>query len=281
MTDRNTVRFKDGTQVPSLGQGTWMMGERSSNRRAEAEALRAGLDLGLGVVDTAEIYADGGSEEVVAQAIAGRRNEVFLVSKVAPSNASRAGTVKACEASLQRLGTDHLDLYLLHWRGRYSLAETVAGLEDLVKAGRIRRWGVSNFDVDDMEELWQVPGGRDCAANQILYNLDSRGPEFDLLPWLDRHGVVAMAYSPLGQGGELLSHPALVGIANRHRATPAQIALAFSLLRPNVLSIPKAATQEHVAENAAARDLRLDAEDVAALDRAFPPPTRKRALEMI
>lgn len=281
MVDRATVRFRDGADVPSLGQGTWMMGERSSDRATEADALRAGLDLGLTVIDTAEIYADGGSEEVVASAIEGRRDEVFLVSKVAPSNASRAGTRAACEASLSRLGTDRLDLYLLHWRGRHPLAETVAGMNDLMEAGRIRRWGVSNFDVDDMEELWRVPGGDQCAANQILYNLDSRGPEFDLLPWLDRHGVVVMAYSPLGQGGELLRHPALGEIAARHNATEAQVALAFSLIRPNVLSIPKAATRRHLEDNAAARDLRLDEQDRAALDRAFPPPTKKRPLEMI
>jgi diketogulonate reductase-like aldo/keto reductase len=281
MTDRGTVRFGDGTQVPSLGQGTWMMGERSSERDNEVEALRAGLDHGLRVIDTAEIYGDGGSEEVVARAISGRRDEVFLVSKVAPSHASRTGTREACEASLRRLATDHLDLYLLHWRGRHPLAETVAGLTDLVEAGRIRRWGVSNFDVADMEELWRVPGGDACAANQILYNLESRGPEFDLLPWLDQHGVVPMAYSPLGQGGDLLSHAALGEVAARRGVTPAQVALAFTLVRPNVLSIPKASTRRHVDENAAAQGLVLDSEDRAVLDRAFPAPTRKRPLEMI
>jgi len=276
-----TVRFRDGTEVPQLGQGTWMMGEMAENVAAEADALRTGLALGLRVVDTAEIYADGGSEEVVAEAIAGRRDEVFLVSKVAPANASREGTRRACEASLARLRTERIDLYLLHWRGRHPLAETVDALEALVADGRIGRWGVSNFDVADMEELWRVPGGDRCAANQILYNLEARGPEFDLLPWLDRNGVVPMSYSPLGQAGALLENETLQEIAERREASPAQVALAFTLRRPQILSIPKASTRAHVEENAAARDLSLGAQDWAALDTAFPAPTRKQPLEMI
>lgn len=275
------VRFGDGTELPQLGQGTWMMGEMPENIAAEADALRTGLDLGMRVIDTAEIYADGGSEEVVAAAIAGRREEVFLVSKVAPSNASREGTRRACEASLERLRTDRIDLYLLHWRGRHPLAETVTALEALVADGLIGRWGVSNFDVADMEELWRVPGGERCAVNQILYNLEARGPEFDLLPWLDRHGVVPMSYSPLGQAGELLETEVLRAVAERHDVTPAQVALAFTLRRPQVLSIPKASTRAHVEDNAAARGLVLAQDDWAELDAAFPPPTRKQPLEMI
>jgi len=281
MAAGSNVRFRDGAEVPSLGQGTWMMGEVSENAASEIDALRAGLDLGLRVIDTAEIYADGGSEEVVAEAISGRRDEVFLVSKVAPANASREGTRRACETSLERLRTDRIDLYLLHWRGRHPLAETVEALEGLVADGLVRRWGVSNFDVADMEELWRVPAGDRCAANQILYNLQARGPEFDLLPWLEEHDVVPMAYSPLGQAGDLFNDASLREVAARCGATPAQVALAFTLSRPAVLSIPKASTRPHVADNAAARDLRLGDADWAMLDAAFPPPSRKQPLEMI
>jgi diketogulonate reductase-like aldo/keto reductase len=256
--------------LPRLGQGTWRMGEGLASPAQEADALRLGLDLGMTLIDTAEMYGDGAAERVVAEAIAGRRGEVVVVSKVLPSNASRAGVARACAASLKRLGTDYLDLYLLHWRGRVPLAETVEAFERLRDAGHIRAWGVSNLDADELEEL--PPG---CAADQVLYNLEHRGPEFDLLPWMEGRAIPLMAYSPVGQGGRLLRHPALAAVAARHGATPAQIAIAFTLRRAGVCSIPKAGDAAHVRENAAAGSLRLGAEDVAALDRAFPPPRSK------
>lgn len=245
----------------------------------EVHALQTGIDLGMTLIDTAEMYADGGSEIVVGEAIKGRRDAVFLVSKVLPSNASRKGTLTACEASLKRLGTDRIDLYLLHWRGRYPLAETVAAFDQLKADGKIGAWGVSNFDVDDMEELLSVPGGGNVAANQVLYNLARRGIEFDLLPWSDRRGIPSMAYSPLDEG-RLLRHTALARIAAVHDATAAQIALAFLLSRPNVIAIPKSGSAARVQENRKAADLNLTAEDWAALDAAFSPPTCKRPLEM-
>ena len=262
--------------LPPLGQGTWHMGEGHAPSGQEAEALRLGLDLGMTLIDTAEMYGNGGAERIVARAIAGRRAEVFLVSKVLPSNATRAGVARACAASLQRLGTDYLDLYLLHWEGRVPLAETVEGFERLREAGQIRAWGVSNLDVDALASL--PPG---CATDQVLYNLEHRGAEWDLLPWAESAGMPVMAYSPVGQGGRLLRHKALATVAARHRATPAQVAIAFTLRRPGVCSIPKAADARHVRENAKAATLRLDAEDVAMLDQAFPPPRRKVPLAML
>jgi diketogulonate reductase-like aldo/keto reductase len=273
------TRLPDGTQVPALGQGTWRMGERGSDRKAEAAALRLGLDLGLTLVDTAEMYGDGGSEEVVAEAIAGRRDEVFLVSKVYPHNASRTKLPRALEASLRRLKVERLDLYLLHWRGGVPLRETVEAMEAARAAGKIARWGVSNLDVSDLEELG--PALKDCATDQVLWNLEARGVEFDLLPFCAKRGMSVMAYSPIGQGGSLLEEPALAAIARRHGATPAQVALAFVLARPGVIAIPKAADAAHVRENAKARDLRLTPQDMAELDAAFPPPKRKRPLEML
>ena len=276
-----TIELRDGAVIPVLEQGTWMMGDAPARRADEIAALRLGIDAGMVLLDTAEIYGDGASEELVGEAIAGRRDEVFVVSKVAPSNASARGTAAACEASLQRLGLERLDLYLLHWRGRHPLTETVGALEDLVTAGKIARWGVSNFDVDDMEELFAIEGGERCAVNQILYHPGERGVEFDLLPWLEGKGVAAMAYSPVGQGGALLRHPALEAVARRHGASPAQVALAFATRRPNVFAIPKAGTTAHVIENAAAADLVLTAQDLAEIDAAFPPPRRKRPLSML
>ncbi|MFN3688651.1 aldo/keto reductase [Salinarimonas sp.] len=273
------VLLPDGTRVPALGQGTWRMGEDPRRRADEARALRAGLDLGMTLVDTAEMYGEGGAEEVVGEAIAGRREEVFLVSKAYPHNASRQGLARACERSLARLRTDRLDLYLLHWRGSVPLAETIAGFEDLVAAGKILRFGVSNFDADDMEELWSLPGGGACATNQVLYNVEERGPEFDLLPAQAARCVPLMAYSPVGQGR--VPEAGLADIAARHGATPHAIALAFVLRRPDVIAIPKAARLAHLEENRAALDLVLTAEDLAALDARFPPPTRKRPLSMI
>lgn len=274
------VTLPSGTCVPALGQGTWRMGENRSTAAAEVRALQAGIDLGMTLIDTAEMYADGGSETVVGEAIRGRRDDVFLVSKVLPSNASRRGTVAACEATLRRLGTDHLDLYLLHWRGRYPLADTVAAFEDLKAVGKIAAWGVSNFDVDDMEELLSVEGGDHVAANQVLYNPARRGIEFDLLPWTARRGIVTMAYAPFDKGG-IVDHPVLARIGAAHGATAAQVALAFILSVKNVIAIPKSSSLERLAENRKAADLALTPEDMAALDAAFPPPTRKTPLEMI
>jgi diketogulonate reductase-like aldo/keto reductase len=262
--------------MPRLGQGTWRMGEDRAARAQEVAALRAGIDLGMTLTDTAEMYGDGASEEVVAEAIAGQRDRVFLVSKVYPHNASRAGVPAACERSLRRLRTDCLDLYLLHWRGSVPVGETAAAFEALQKAGKIRRWGVSNFDAADMAGL--PPG---CSANQVLYNPGARGIEFDLLPWAQAHDVPVMAYSPVGQGGRMLQDPALRAVAGRHGATPAQVAIAWTLRQPGVVSIPKAATAAHVRENAAAAGLQLTPADLAEIDAAFPPPRRKQPLEML
>ncbi|MFB5085376.1 aldo/keto reductase [Symbiobacterium thermophilum] len=275
-----TLSLPSGEWVPVLGQGTWTMGESRRSRREEAEALRLGLDLGMTLIDTAEMYADGGAEEVVAEAIAGRRDEVFLVSKVLPGNASRRGTIEACERSLRRLRTDRIDLYLLHWRGRHPLAETLEAFAELVRAGKIRYWGVSNFDTGDMEELTGLPGGAAVATNQVLYNLSRRGIEYDLLPWCRERRIPIMAYSPIEQG-RILENTVLRRVAARHGATPAQVALAWLLRQKDVMVIPKAGRPEHVRENRAALDLELTAEDLAELDRAFPSPTRKVPLEML
>lgn len=276
---RKTVQLPGGEAVGALGQGTWYMGERADQRAAEVAALRAGLDLGIDLIDTAEMYGEGGAEEVVGEAITGRRNGVFLVSKVYPHNASRAGVVAACERSLRRLRTDRIDLYLLHWRGEHPLEETIAGFEALQQAGKIRHWGVSNFDVADMEEL-RTAGGGACAANQVLYNPSRRGPEFDLLPWLSDAGIPAMAYSPIEQG-RLPREGALGRIARKHGVDPFQVALAWVMRRPDVIAIPKATRIAHVEANARARDIVLDTEDLAEIDRDFPPPARKAELEMI
>ncbi|MFN4359814.1 MAG: aldo/keto reductase [Hylemonella sp.] len=274
------VRLLSGELVPALGQGTWYMGEDRSARKAEVAALQLGLDLGLTLVDTAEMYAEGGAEEVVGEAIAGRRDEVFLVSKVYPHNASLSGVAAACERSLRRLKTDRIDLYLLHWRGQHPLAETVAGFEALQRAGKIRHWGVSNLDLGDMRELAAVPGGGACAANQLLYNLSRRGIEWDLLPWLRERGMPVMAYSPIEQA-RLLRHQGLQDFARRHGMTPAQAALAWLLAQEGVIAIPKSASAAHVRENAAARELVLDAAQRAELDRLFAPPRGPSALEML
>ena len=274
-----TVTLADGTSVAALGQGTWHMGERGSDRREEAAALRLGLDLGLSLIDTAEMYAEGGAEEVVAEAIAGRREEVFLVSKVYPHNAGGRKLEAALERSLQRLRTATIDLYLLHWRGSVPLGDTVRAMERMQAAGKIRRWGVSNLDVDDLEELGA--GLADCATDQVLYNLENRGVEFDLLPFCQGRGMPVMAYSPVGQGGALLRNPALRAVAARLEATPAQVAIAWTLRMPGVISIPKAADPAHVRLNAAAAAVTLAPEDLAALDAAFPPPRRKRGLAML
>jgi len=275
-----TTTLPSGEAVPVLGQGTWKMGEDARRRADEVNALKLGLDLGITLIDTAEMYANGRAEEVVAETIAGRRAEVFLVSKVLPSNASRAGVQRACENSLKRLRTDRIDLYLLHWPGSVPLTETVEAFEALKKAGKIRHWGVSNFDTDEMQELALLPSGDKVQTNQLLYNLVRRGPEFDLAPWSRQRGIPLMAYSPVEQGA-LARNAKLEAIAARHNATSAQIALAWVMAQDGVIAIPKASRQEHVRQNVAALDIKLTPQDLADLDRAFPPPTRKRGLEMI
>jgi diketogulonate reductase-like aldo/keto reductase len=274
-----TVTLPSGESAPALGQGTWYMGVSGHKRAAEVAALKLGLDLGMTLIDTAEMYADGGAEEVTGEAILGRRDEVFVVSKVLPNHASRTATIAACEASLRRLGTDRIDLYFLHWRGNYALEDTLTGFEALQRAGKIRHWGVSNFDVGDMEELLAV-GGAAVAANQVLYNLGRRGIEHDLIGWSVAHRVPIMAYSPIEQG-RLAGDKTLAEIAKRHEASPAQIALAFVLSRPGVIAIPKASNLSHVRENARSAEIALSAADLTALDAAFPPPRRKQALEML
>ena len=274
-----TVRLPDGTDVPALGQGTWMMAEDPQRRGDEIAALRAGIDLGMTLIDTAEMYADGESERLVGEAMAGRRDEVFLVSKAYPQNASRSRLPRACEASLERLGTDRLDLYLLHWRGTVPLGETVEAMERLVDAGKILRWGVSNLDTDDMEEL-VAAGGKACATDQILYNLTRRGPEHDLLPWLAARRMPVMAYSPVEQG-RLVADEGLRTLAGELGVTPAQVALAWLLAREGVIAIPKAGTVEHVRENRAAADLALSPETVARLDAMFPLPSGPVPLAML
>ena len=280
MPEIPVVILPSGISVPALGLGTWNMGEDARKAAIEVESLKRGLDLGMTLIDTAEMYGEGGAEKVTGQAIAGRRDEVFLVSKVYPWNASRKGVVEACERSLTRLKTDRLDLYLLHWRGEHPLEETVAGFEELRRAGKIGAWGVSNFDIDDMEELMQVPEGQNCAVNQVLYNLSRRGIEYDLLPWCQERNIPVMAYSPIEQG-RILRNGELIRIAKAYQATPAQVVLAFLLERESVIAIPKSANPDRVAENAAAAELELSDEDLAALDAAFPPPDRKRSLEML
>ena len=274
------VTLRTGEKIPQLGLGTWHMGERGSSRAAEAKAVRAGIDLGVTLLDTAEMYGEGGAEEVVAEAVAGIRDKVFIVSKVYPHNASRTGAVAACERSLKRLKTDRIDLYLLHWRGSHPLSETVAAFEKLRADGKIRHWGVSNFDTSDMAEVRGVKGGDNCASNQVLYNLGSRGIDYDLIDDCAKHKVMVMAYTPLGQGA-ILRDAAVGKIAKKHGVVPAAIAIAWTMRHPNVVSIPKASNLAHVKENAAAADLVLDAGDLAALDAAFPPPNRKRPLGML
>ena len=274
------TRLPSGEAIPSLGQGTWGMAEDARRRKEEVAALRLGIDLGMTLIDTAEMYADGGAEVLVGEAIAGRRDELFLVSKVLPENATKLGTVAACEHSLRRLGTDRLDLYLLHWRGNVPLEETLDAFAALVDAGKIRYWGVSNFDVVDMIELRGVTGGVDVAADQVLYNLTRRGIEYDLFPWCRKRSIPIMAYSPIEQG-RLLGHRALKSVAARHDARPAQVALAWLLRQDGVVAIPKAANVANVRENHAALALRLTKQDLAALDRAFPAPTEATPLAML
>jgi diketogulonate reductase-like aldo/keto reductase len=273
-----TVRLPSGRPIPVLGQGTWRMGENRAKRRVEIAALRLGLDLGMTLIDTAEMYGEGGAEEVIAEAIGNRRENVFLVSKVYPHNATRRGTIEACERSLRRLKTEALDLYLLHWRGSVPLMETLEAFQSLKQTGKIRDYGVSNFDYSDMEEASHMPGGEGIATDQVLYNVMRRGIEWDLLPWCRDRGIPIMAYSPIEQGG-MAGDPDLKAIASRHGATPAQVALAWLLQQEGIIVIPKAGNEAHVRENRAALDLVLTDQDLTDLNRAFPPPRKKTALE--
>lgn len=273
--------------MPRLGLGTWGMGESAARRRTEVAAIRTAIGMGYRLIDTAEMYGDGGAEEVVGQAVAQAlragevaRDELFITSKVYPHNASRAGTQTACERSLRRLGLDHIDLYLLHWPGQHPLAQTCAALQSLVAQGRIGRWGVSNFGTDDMDKLFAIPDGDQCAANQVYYSLGERGAAFSLLPWQRAHGMPMMAYSPIDQGA-LARSEELRAIAQRHGATPAQVALAWVLSQPGVVAIPKAVGEAHQRENFSACEVRLDAQDLAELDQLFPPPIRKGPLAML
>ena len=274
------VSLPDAGTVPALGLGTWYMGERPDRRPTELAALRTGIENGLTLIDTAEMYGDGAAEELVSEAIAGQRDSIYLVSKVVPSHATRRGTVEACQASLRRLGTDYLDMYLLHWRGRVPLAETVAGFEELVQAGLIRSWGVSNFDTDDLDQLASVPGGARAQTDQVLYNLARRGPEYDLLPRCRQAGIPLMAYSPVDHG-RLLEHPTVRDMAGAKEVTPAQLALAWVLRLPEVFAIVKASTPARVAENRAAIEISFSTDELKQLDQIFPPPSSKEPLEML
>jgi len=269
-----------GTSVAALGQGTWNLGDDARTRKDEIASLRRGIDLGLTLLDTAEMYGNGRSEQLVGEAIAGRRDEVFLVSKVYPHNASRQAMPRSCEASLRRLGVETLDLYLLHWPGNVPLAETVATFEALQRAGKIRHWGVSNFDLEGMQELWETPGGRAAQANQVLYNLGERGIEWDLRPWQQERGVAVMAYSPFDQG-RLLRKRALATFAQEHGMTPGQVAIAWLLAQDDVVAIPKTGTPRRVEENAAALAHPLSPQQLQALDRLFAPPSGPTPLAML
>ncbi|MEO1092417.1 MAG: aldo/keto reductase [Pseudomonadota bacterium] len=275
-----TTALPSGETVPVLGQGTWQMGERLGAKSDEVRALRVGLDLGMSLIDTAEMYADGGAEQVVREAVRGRRDEVFLVSKVYPQNASFEGAQRACERSLGRLGTDRIDLYLLHWRGHHPLAETVRAFVELQAAGKIRHWGVSNLDTDELEELWLVADGSSCATDQVLFNVGRRGPEHDLLPWCGARGVPVMAYSPLEQG-RLDAGTVLDEIGAAHGVDRYAVALAWVLNRPGIVAIPKATRPAHVEANARAVAITLTADELAAIDTAFPPPATKRPLAVL
>lgn len=280
MPELPTVTLPGGERVPALGQGTWHMGESRRRAEDEAKAVRLGIDLGMTLIDTAELYGNGGAEEMLAPAIKGVRDKLFIVSKVLPYNASKKGTIAACEKSLKRLQTDRIDLYLLHWRGSVPFAETLGAFLELQRMGKIRHHGVSNLDRAEIAEWASLPGGDNLATDQVLYNLSRRGPEWDLIPWCRERHIPVMAYTPLGQGS-LLRNPALAEIARRHGGSPAQVALAWLLAQEQTIVIPKAISLEHVRDNRAALDLTLTQEDFAALDRAFPPPKGRTALGMI
>ena len=279
-TSAHTVTLPSGATVPRLGMGTWYLGEDPDGRDIELSALRTGIEIGLTLIDTAEMYGDGAAEELVGKAIAGRRDDVFLVSKVLPHHATREGTAKACQDSLRRLGTDHLDMYLLHWRGRAPLAEVVEAMEGLVHAGLVAGWGVSNFDASDIDELVAVPGGDRVQTDQVLYNLARRGPEYDLVPMCRDLGMPLMVYSPVDHG-RLLEQPAVRSMAADKGVTPAQLAIAWVLRLPDVFAVAKASTRAHVIENRAAMEIGFSPAELDQLDRLFPPPSSKMPLEML
>ena len=279
-----TITLAAGDIVPALGQGTWYLGDDPAKRAQEVSALRTGMGAGMRLIDTAEMYGDGRSEKLVGEAIAAApREELFLVSKVLPENAGEKHIFQCCDATMNRMGVDYLDLYLLHWRGSVPLAETVRCLEQLKELGKIKNWGVSNFDIGDMEELWRSPGGRNCQVNQVLYHMGSRGIEYSLLPWMREHRVALMAYCPLAQGGALrrglLTDPAVLAVAEKHRATPIQVLLAWCIRDGNTIAIPRTGHPDHTLENAGANALLLDEEDLALIDRQYAPPTRKMPLD--
>jgi len=281
----NTAALPGGGRLPRLGQGTWHMAEDPARRASEIEALKIGVELGMTLIDTAEMYADGRAESLVGEAIRGLpRNELFIVSKVYPHNAGRTRIYDACKSSLKRLGLESLDLYLLHWRGGVPLAETAACMNELVASGLIRRWGVSNFDTRDMQELWGTPGGSRCAVNQVLYHLGSRGAEYDLMPWMKERGIPLMAYCPIAQAGDLrrglLSDPAVLTVAETYGITPVQVLLSFVLHKPDVIAIPKSGDPRHTSQNAMAGTIRLGKEDIHLLNSAFPAPIRKMPLHI-
>lgn len=283
--EKRIITLNDGTIIPALGQGTWGMGENHRSKEDEVKALQLGVQLGMSLIDTAEMYGNGGAERIVGEAIKDCRNEVFLVSKVYPHNAGLEKIFTACDNSLRRLGTDYLDLYLLHWRGSVPLSETIEGMEKLKREGKILRWGVSNFDTDDMEELWHTPNGNQCVTNQVMYHLGSRGIEYDLLPWQREHHVPLMAYSPIAQGGtlrnRLLTDPTIATIAKKYGVNPLQLILAWCIRSNDLIAIPKATKIEHVIENAATAAIYFDKEDLEKLDEIFPKPDRKVSLDMI
>jgi diketogulonate reductase-like aldo/keto reductase len=280
------VRLAGGDKVPALGLGTWRMGETERARKTDIAAVKTALQIGYRLIDTAEMYGDGGAEEVVGAALHDemqvktvQREELTIVSKVLPSNASHAGVVRACERSLKRLKLDVIDLYLLHWRGSTPLKDTVAAFEQLRSEGRIRHWGVSNFDTADMQQLWSLPAGSHCAANQVYYSASERGAEFELLPWQCEHGVVTMAYSPIDQGA-LARDTTFAAIGQRHGISASSAALAWVLRQPGMIAIPMSTSEPHLRENLAAANVELNAGDLAQIDARFPPPTRKRRLAM-
>lgn len=282
---KRQVKLPDGTLVSALGQGTWYLGENPQIRQREIETLRMGIKLGMTLIDTAEMYGDGGSEILVGEAIKGIRDKLFIVSKVYPHNAGLSNIFTACENSLKRLNTDHLDLYLLHWRGSIPFEETIEGMEKLKKQGKILRWGVSNLDTEDMDELFNCNNGENCMTNQVLYHLGSRGIEFDLLPWQRKHSMPIMAYCPIAKGGQLrkqlLNDPIIVNMADKYNVKPLQIILAWSIRTNDVIAIPKASRIEHVIENAKAAAIFLSKEDLSKLDNIFPKPRRKMALDVL
>ncbi|GLB28945.1 aldo/keto reductase [Lacrimispora amygdalina] len=283
---KQSVMLPDGTAVPSLGQGTWFLGERRNRRKEELDSLRAGISAGMTLLDTAEMYGDGKAEELLGEAIQDfDRSSLFLVSKVYPHNAGRKNIFKSCIKTLERLNTDYLDLYLLHWRGSIPLSETVECMEQLKKEGKIRRWGVSNFDTADMKELWSVPGGNNCQINQVLYHVASRGIEYDLIPWLEEHKVPVMAYCPLAQAGDLkrglYENPALIRIADAHQCTVSNILLAFAIRSKNVVAIPRTGNKDHALDNAKAWEVNLTQDELIEINRAFPAPVKKMYLDIV